>query len=66
VALYDGLGYDRVPDYDRDLSSHFGMPGTIPVRALAYRRVLAPDEQVGIATVSGPLPAASSWEGARR
>jgi GNAT superfamily N-acetyltransferase len=42
VALYEGLGYRRAPDYDVDLNGHYGVPDAAPLRAIAYRRDLLP------------------------
>jgi predicted N-acetyltransferase YhbS len=44
VALYERLGYRRAPDYDVDLSDHYGVAGPAPLRAIAYRRDLVPEQ----------------------
>jgi len=41
-ALYDRLGFQRVPDLDADLRDHLGSCGQGPVPALAYIRPLTP------------------------
>jgi GNAT superfamily N-acetyltransferase len=40
VTLYEGLGYQRAPDYDVELNGHYGVAGAAPLRAIAYRRDL--------------------------
>jgi GNAT superfamily N-acetyltransferase len=39
-ALYDGLGYQRAPEFDLDLAAHFAGSGGPPELAIAYRRDL--------------------------
>jgi hypothetical protein len=41
-ALYDRLGFQRVPDLDADLRNYLGSCGQGPVPALAYIRPLTP------------------------
>jgi GNAT superfamily N-acetyltransferase len=40
VALYERLGYRRAPQFDFDLSAHFGLTGGRPIPSIAYRRDL--------------------------
>lgn len=42
VALYNGLGYQRAPEHDIDLNSHYGVDTDVPAVAIAYRRDLEP------------------------
>ena len=48
IALYDGLGYQRAPEYDVDLGLHYGFDGFDPIPVIAYRRDLVAGR--------GPLP----------
>jgi GNAT superfamily N-acetyltransferase len=41
IALYDGLGYRRAPEYDVDLARHYGFDEFAPIPVIAYRRDLA-------------------------
>lgn len=38
IALYEGLGYCRIPPFDIDLTTHYGHPAGRPIMALAYRK----------------------------
>lgn len=40
IALYEGLGYCRVPHFDLDLTTRYGHPASRPIRAIAYCRDL--------------------------
>lgn len=40
MALYEGLGYRRVPHFDLDLTTRYGHPASRPVTAIAYCRDL--------------------------
>jgi GNAT superfamily N-acetyltransferase len=40
IALYEGLGYCRVPHFDLDLTAHYGLATPRPIMAIAYRRNL--------------------------
>ena len=42
IALYEGLGYRRVPGFDFDVAARFGRPGAAPITAMAYLRCLTP------------------------
>jgi predicted N-acetyltransferase YhbS len=42
IELYDGLGYQRAPEYDVDLALHYGFDGFDPIPVIAYRRDLFP------------------------
>lgn len=54
-ALYDRLGFQRVPRFDSDLRDYLGLTLDQPVRTLAYALPLAPGGE-GRVTVMG-LPA---------
>jgi ribosomal protein S18 acetylase RimI-like enzyme len=41
VRLYEGLGFERLPQYDFDAAAHLGVDGE-PVYARAYARPVAP------------------------
>jgi GNAT superfamily N-acetyltransferase len=55
IALYDGLGYRRAPEYDVDLARHYGFDGYEPIPVIAYRRDLGPDP-----TLPFPQPSSST------
>jgi GNAT superfamily N-acetyltransferase len=40
TALYEGLGYCRVPHFDLDMTTHHGHPASRPMMAIAYCRNL--------------------------
>ena len=42
IALYERLGYRRVPEFDFDVAAHFGRPGATPITSLAYFRCVTP------------------------
>jgi GNAT superfamily N-acetyltransferase len=52
IALYDGLGYQRAPEYDVDLGVHYGFDGFAPIPVIAYRRDLV--------AAAAPFPRPSS------
>jgi hypothetical protein len=40
-AIYERMGYQRVPRFDRELNAHYGAPaGARPWLALAYLKVV--------------------------
>jgi ribosomal protein S18 acetylase RimI-like enzyme len=45
VALYERMGYRRTPEFDVDLSAHYGSTIAKPVIELAYVRRVTPAEQ---------------------
>jgi predicted N-acetyltransferase YhbS len=49
IELYDGLEYQRAPEYDVDLALHYGFDGFDPIPVIAYRRDL-------LATPAFPRP----------
>ena len=52
IELYDGLGYQRAPEYDVDLGLHYGFHGLDPIPVIAYRRDLV--------TAAAPFPGPSA------
>jgi GNAT superfamily N-acetyltransferase len=40
IALYESLGYHRAPEYDLDVSEHFGEVGDEPIRVLGFTKFL--------------------------
>ena len=40
IALYEGLGYRRAPEFDFDMAARFGGPATAPITSIAYYRRL--------------------------
>jgi ribosomal protein S18 acetylase RimI-like enzyme len=42
IALYERLGYRRVPEFDFDTAARFGRPGAAPITSMAYLRCLIP------------------------
>ena len=42
IALYERLGFRRVPEFDFDMAVRYGGTGTAPIAALAYLHQLAP------------------------
>ena len=42
IALYDRLGYQRVPEFDFDMASRYSEFGAPPITSLAYLRCLHP------------------------
>jgi len=42
ILLYEQLGYHRAPQFDTDLSAHYGVAGAPPATAVAYVRYLSP------------------------
>jgi ribosomal protein S18 acetylase RimI-like enzyme len=42
IALYERLGFRRVPEFDFDMAARYGGFGAAPITALAYLRQLAP------------------------
>lgn len=47
VALYERLGFRRVPGYDFEAGTHFGATGVRPLRVPAYRLDLAAPAEIG-------------------
>ena len=43
IALYDGLGYRRAPEFDFDMAARYSRFGAAPVMSIAYLRRLAPE-----------------------
>jgi ribosomal protein S18 acetylase RimI-like enzyme len=42
IALYERLGFRRVPEFDFDMAARYGGTGAAPITALAYLHQLAP------------------------
>jgi GNAT superfamily N-acetyltransferase len=42
IALYEGLGYRRVPEFDFDMAARYSRFGAAPITSLAYLRCLRP------------------------
>ena len=42
IALYDGLGYRRAPEFDFDMAARYSRFGAAPVMSIAYLRRLTP------------------------
>jgi ribosomal protein S18 acetylase RimI-like enzyme len=42
IALYERLGFRRVPEFDFDMAARYSGFGAAPITALAYLRLLAP------------------------
>jgi GNAT superfamily N-acetyltransferase len=42
IALYEWLGYRRVPEFDFDMAARYGRFGAAPITSLAYLRCLRP------------------------
>jgi hypothetical protein len=40
IALYERLGYCRIPHFDLDVATRLGVPGAEPIMVLAFRRNL--------------------------
>ena len=43
IALYERLGYRRVPEFDFDMAARYSRFGAAPVMSIAYLRRLAPE-----------------------
>ena len=43
IALYEALGYRRVPEFDFDMAARYSRFGAVPIMSIAYLRQLAPE-----------------------
>lgn len=43
IALYERLGYCRIPHFDLDVTNHLGFPDSKPIMVIAFRRNLRDD-----------------------
>jgi GNAT superfamily N-acetyltransferase len=40
IAMYERLGYCRIPHFDLDMTAHYGLSAANPIMTIAYRRNL--------------------------
>jgi predicted N-acetyltransferase YhbS len=58
IALYERLGYCRIPHFDVDVSTRLGFPGSKPIMVIAFRRHLRDDGPCAGGSGATPLSTA--------